>query len=99
MKVIAIPKNAYLAEEERQKRIGIEYENYDTKVVSKSTLFDAADTSVSALIRSVSLDEGFSPKMNLKRGETYLAKNSKSYANDEEIISYDRRSHRRLSKR
>ena len=99
MKVIAIPKNAYLAEEERQKRIGIEYENYDTKVLSKSTLFDAPDTSVSALIRSVALEEGFSPKMNLKRGETYSAKNSKSYANDEEIISYDRRSHRRLSKR
>ena len=99
MKVIAIPKNAYLAEEERQKRIGIEYENYDTKVLSKSTLFDTPDTSVSALIRSVALEEGFSPKMNLKRSETYFAKNSKSYANDEEIISYDRRSHRRLSKR
>ena len=79
MKVIAIPKNAYLAEEERQKRIGIEYENYDTKVLSKSTLFDTPDTSVSALIRSVALEEGFSPKMFLKRSETYLAKNSKSY--------------------
>ena len=109
MKAIAIPKDRYYAEEEREdasrtmklskvgKLIGTDYETYEKKVLSESMLLDDSHLIVSGRPQSALLKD-----MNAKKPRTSSMKNVKVYDDDNnsnKIINNERRSHKRLSKR
>ena len=109
MKAIAIPKDRYFAEEEREdasrnresskvgKLIGADYETYDAKVLVESILLDDSNLIASERPRSAALKD-----IDAKKPETSSMKNVKVYDDDDKsnkTISNDRKSHKRLSKR